>query len=170
MTVTEIISGILVREGSRFTMSETDPPTKYGITITDLSEFLDRSATIDEVRNMSEDTARLIYAKKYVKPFLRIEDEDVRIFVIDTCVLSGLYGGTKILQRCLEDIKVDGIFGPLTLVAVNDANPRELKRALIIERMRSLIHVALAGVPKNIISSTDLQYLLGWWNRVTNFL
>lgn len=58
---------VLKWERAEYTNTPGDPggPTKYGVTIVTLSHELGRRATIDDVKNMTEQTAMEIMRKKF---------------------------------------------------------------------------------------------------------
>jgi lysozyme family protein len=176
MSVEATISDVLVREGwPEFTNDPVDPggPTKGGITLKDLADWRGHPCTIEDLQNLGEPEARLIYEKRYVVDyhFNEITDAWVQDFVVDTGVLQGQDEAAKMLQRVLG-VKQDGAIGPITLRAlwVAMAHPVTLRLALVRERMHLLLDDMMYHVPEQYRETTNLKYRHGWWNRVADFL
>src|SRR5688500_7220555 len=90
ITDQSIIDMILRHEGGRFTDDPTDAggPTRWGITIPVLSQFLGRKATKADIIALTMDTASRIYRMLFVAPFSRLPDP-LRVNVIDMGVNAG---------------------------------------------------------------------------------
>jgi lysozyme family protein len=95
---------------------------------------------------------------------LGINDDAIQYFMVNFLVNSGPDRAIRGIQSVLG-VAVDGICGPETLGAINDANPKELLKSLVHNRMIHYIRTALSRVPKATIVTTDLAFLEGWWNR-----
>lgn len=93
-------------------------PTKYGITISTLSAFYGRICTVEDVEEMSEEVAGLIYQKNFWNPMAcgRMPD-GVDLMVWDFGVNAGPTASVRLLQK-LVGCAPDGSFGPKTLGAV----------------------------------------------------
>lgn len=172
MTPNQIIDAILVREGSAYTDRANDRggPTKYGITIATLSAWFGRPATIEEVQNLTEETARAIYHKNYITTpqFDRIVDPLVQELVIDTGVNHGQHRAAKWLQKVVRNtygavIVADGVVGPKTLAAVNAAPPRRLFYLYLRKRI-----AGYADIVQN--DPRQLENLEGWNDRAASFI
>lgn len=111
----------------------------------------------------SRDEAISIYYHRYIiRPgFVQIKNEKLRDFVVDWGVVSGPTLVTQKLQRVLQ-VEPDGVFGPLTLRALEKANPDRVLSQMIDERVRSAARLVQSR-PK------DLVFLLGWINRALSF-
>lgn len=171
MTIDEIIDDVIEREGKTYTNDPADPggPTKYGVTWHDLSEYLGRPCTAEDVQNLDEQTAHTILKNKYVAPWQFIWYMPLRILMIDTSVLHGIAGAKKILQRALG-VEDDGDIGPLTMNAFKQANQWLLSQRVLGERILSEVGIAIATVPPEIKNTTSLKFLKGWVNRALQFL
>jgi lysozyme family protein len=174
VTDDDIITDVLRREGSAFTDDPTDHggPTKYGITLRDLRVWRQSlTVTASDVEALTEADARAIYRQRYIADpgFDRIRDEWMRAFIVDCGVLQGPRNAVKFLQRALG-VVTDGVLGPVTLAALETAQVQPLRKAVIRERIQHLIACAVADVPPDVLSSTNLKYLRGWLNRATSFL
>lgn len=158
MTTDEIIDGLIDREGREFTDDPDDlgGPTKFGITRKTLSKWRGYQVTKADVQNMGEHEARAIYREMYVKRFGGIQWIPLRVFLVDWHVNGG--GPIPRLQRLLN-VTADGIIGPKTLAALENADAVDLHRELWRERM-VYYGTITRDRPKNA------KYILGWINRM----
>jgi lysozyme family protein len=86
MTVDQLITGILLREGGyRDDPSDRGGPTNFGITAATLGEWrrLGRPATRDEVRALETPEARAIYRARYVRPFETVPFGELQAQLVD---------------------------------------------------------------------------------------
>jgi lysozyme family protein len=166
MTDDDIIDGIIRAEGSTFTNDPTDrgSATKFGITQATLSDFLGRPATVEEVQNMAEDTARAIYQRKYITTpgFGRIVDDQVRAAAIDWGVNSGPATAIRSLQS-IVGVTIDGVLGPATATAINSTSQTKLLLALSKARA-----VYVAAICER--DPSQVRFIKGWTTRIWSFL
>lgn len=133
----------ILRHEGRYVDHPWDPggATNYGITIGTLSEHLRRRASKAEVRNISMDTVRAIYRKRY---WNRIRGDDlpsgVDLCVFDLAVNSGVSRAAKMLQAAVK-VPQDGAIGPATLAAVNARTPKVLINSITVDRLSFLIRL-----------------------------
>jgi lysozyme family protein len=157
----DIIGLILHHEGSAYTNDPVDRggPTKYGITLTALREWLHNPRlTAADVKALTEPTAREFYRTIHVRPFDRLP-EPVRVNVIDFGVNAGVRRAAITLQQIIR-ATVDGGIGPETIRLANarDWNPQYVgARLLFYERL-------IAADPSQI------KWRNGWHNRALAFL
>jgi len=162
----QIISVILEKEGgSAYTNDPDDPggPTKYGITLGLLKE-IQPDATVDTVKNLSEDRARQIYTTVFIvgTKFSLITDMKLRHLLVDTAVNCGRSRAIKWLQFSLG-VTPDGVFGPKTEKALLGMDAEVTYRHVAAYR---LVHyVDIAGANPKLE-----KFLRGWVARVTEFL
>jgi lysozyme family protein len=96
--------------------------TKYGISA---HEFPN-----EDIKNLTVDRAAEIYQQGYWKQnYSSIQDQHIANKLFDLGVLFGVGTATKVLQTTLGLISVDGIFGPGSLEATNQAEPVKLLAA-----------------------------------------
>lgn len=163
--ITQIITGILVAEGSEFTDHPADRggPTRHGITQAALSEHLGRPASLAEIQGLSEADAHAIYYERYVRlpgfGALLPLSEAITRELVDTGVNMGPAVVTQFLQRALNafnrngedygDIPVDGQCGQKTLTALtaylkarDGEGERVLLKALNCLQGERYVHIA----------------------------
>lgn len=162
----KIISEIIEREGYEFTNRPNDRggATKYGVTQATLSAYLGRPATADMVRMLTEVTARAIYRQMFIQTpgFNRIQNDRVRVFVIDSGVQHGPEDPIRWMQRAVG-VHVDGILGPVTAGAVNAFDQQALFAHLVACR---IVHYGELITEDH----SQAEFARGWMNRVAGFL
>ncbi|GHT91989.1 hypothetical protein FACS1894122_05210 [Alphaproteobacteria bacterium] len=130
--------------------------TKFGIS--------KRSYPHLDIKKLTQDQARQIY---FVDFWLKgkyesIDDEHIALKVFDLAVNVGIPQANKLIQRALRSTGVsvteDGIVGPVTLKAINNADSTDLLTALKSEA---------AGYYRLIanINPSQQRFITGWLNR-----
>lgn len=152
--------------------------TKYGVTQATLTHYLGRKATIQEVRNLTPDTARQIISSIYVQTPKIYLLEDRFLFEM---VLDWLYHSTlptpgkallpiKILQQCLNTLGgklvADGKMGVNTAAAANGTSLVFSKWALYNDYLDERIEFLL-GI--TVDRPANLKFIKGWHRRVRKF-
>jgi lysozyme family protein len=183
MSIEAIIEGVISREGG-FVDHPADRggPTNFGITQASWSAYIGRPATVEDMRRITRDQARVFYRREYViKPrFHEILDAHLRELVVDAGVHHGQRHAAKWLQAAASDesrgirLAQDGRVGALTLAAVNGADPLELYLWLVAYRVRlfgrlvsqdpELARARRAGF------NLQASFSGGWNNRAAEFL
>lgn len=177
MSDDEIIDGIIAREkGFVDRPADHGGPTNFGITMPTLAGYRKAAVTEDDIRNLQRDEAFRIYQEQFLADtnVHLITDDRVRLVVLDTCVLHGISGGIKLLQRALR-VAEDGHIGPATLAAIQQADPRRLALFVLAERASSEgAMVSHDGALQLLVAAghNDLQALnaFGWANRLNALL
>lgn len=108
----------LLEEGG-YVNDPQDPggPTNMGITFMTLSDWLHRTCTVDEVKNLTRATAAAIYHQNYWLPVNGNNlPAGVDLMVWDFGVNAGPQTSAMELQRIVGVIE-DGAIGPITLAA-----------------------------------------------------
>ena len=107
-----------------------------------------------------------IYFKHYYSPLYDfIVDEPIAFKLFDMGVLTGPRTATKLLQKAVIDsgytIKADGLFGPITLTAINVSN-------FYKKNLYELFLKRLQGHMKYLVfkNPTNYKFLKGWLIRV----
>jgi len=127
--------------------------TNYGIS----ARFLIQSgrvntkkAALDMVLAMTKERAGTIYRDDWWRPMnlAAVYSQTVATKVLDLSINMGIKTGAKMLQRCVNiiepesELTVDGILGPVTILAANRIDPYWVMAELRVaaaNRYRSLI-------------------------------
>jgi len=91
---------------------------------------------------VTEEEARAIYRRKYVDGpgFSKIVDSRLQHFLVDWGVISGPGIAIKYLQQAIGTT-VDGILGPKSLQAANEADPGRLLNQLVDARVLMMCRI-----------------------------
>ena len=118
--------------------------TKYGITIGTLGNWLGREATIEDVRALTQATAREIYHANYWRTCKCDElPQGIDYIVFDLAVNSGVGTAGRLLQESINGCKssvnpkgvvVDGVIGPVTAKTAHKPYIHDLLGVLVNTR------------------------------------
>ena len=152
----KIISHTLQNEGG-FVDHPSDPGgrTKFGITQRTYPEL--------DVENLTKEDAKEIYRRDWwLDVYDEIDDKVLAAKVFDTAINTGKHRAHRILQQAAnqlgQELEVDGIFGPLTLEAVNECDPKDL--------LTAFKQWQLSYYESLIKNNPDLEaFRRGWKNR-----
>lgn len=180
LTVDAIIGDVLRREGwPEYSDRPSDKggPTKGGITLATLADWLGRPASVAELRALGETEARAIYKKRYVfnHKLDAIADPFLLALMVDWTVTSWIDDPVKALQAILG-VTADGRFGAQTRAALaNVADKRRVYVEMIKARGRFFCDIALrhdADVAAFLKAhpKSQLHNLAGWTNRNLDFV
>src|ERR1035441_5923320 len=125
------VDNLIRLEGGYAEPPAVEQPTKYGITQTDWNYWLSKE-TATLVVGWPIDVANITtaHAEDYMlnewwnkAPFESINDQDLCTYIFQTCFLSGMDTGIKLVQQAAQllgsaNINVDGVLGTLTLYFV----------------------------------------------------
>ena len=173
MTVEEMIDAILVREGG-FVNHPDDRggPTNHGVTQATLSDYLQRDASVQDVKDLDIDTARDIYKKRYYQgPKIDLLPEPIQPFIFDCAINHGPRHAIKFVQKiCNESgfgqLSEDGLMGSKTAAGA-DQCCKEMGKwmflTLIQERKQFYLEIV-------VNDSSQKTFLKGWMNRANSFL
>lgn len=133
--------------------------TVDGVTLTTFRQFYGQDKTKDDLRNITPQQWRHIMKSGYwdVCKADQIESQKLAELIADWCVNSGT-ARIRNVQTILG-VKPDGAVGPVTLNAINSADPEELYRRLMSARV---------GWFEKIVARNPNQkkFLKGWLNRL----
>lgn len=151
--INQSIRKTLVHEGGYVNNPhDTGGATKYGITQKDMPGV--------DMHTITEDQAIAYYKEHYVKDgYTQINDQNVLDKLFDMGVLFGVKEAVILLQRVLHILE-DGVFGPMSLNAINSDGPsllQDYKTELVSHVMK-----VLAAHPG------DKVFAHGWINRVNS--
>lgn len=161
ITDAQIIAGILVHEGSAYTNDPADAggPTRFGITLVNLSSWRGRPCTAADVQRLTPAEAEAIYRAQYLRPFDRLGDP-LRVNVIDMGVNAGVGRATRLLQQ-MVGATVDGWIGPETITRITRT----------VDWTDLYVGFRLAFYEDLIVRKpTNLKWRPGWRRRALSFL
>jgi lysozyme family protein len=169
-----MIDQVLAKEGGYVDHpADRGGPTNLGITQATLSRFLERAASVEEVRNLDPETARDIYELRYYRgPRIDKLPDAIQPFVFDCAVNHGPRRAIRFVQSVCNDagfgpLVVDGLMGPKTKLTAHNAlsamGADWMLTALVEERQMFYI---------NIVANNESQrdFLKGWLSRARSFL
>lgn len=140
---------VLEHEGG-YVNNPLDPggETKYGIS--------KRAYPFEDIAGLTLERAKEIYKRDYWK-YDAVLDQRVANKLLDMAVNMGASQAHKIVQKALG-ITADGVFGPATLKAVNDAMPKTLLDEICARLCEFYCTIVLNSPEKKV-------FLLGWLRR-----
>lgn len=172
-SIKEMINDVLSKEGGYVNHpADKGGPTRFGITQATLSRFLERVATVEDVKNLDIETARDIYELRYYhQPRIDKLPEGIQPFVFDCAVNHGPRRAIQFVQTVCNEanfgpLAIDGQMGPKTK-AVADA---------CYEKMGVWMIMALVEERRmfyqSIVANNESQrvFLRGWLARANSFL
>lgn len=142
--------------------ADSGGPTMMGITQSDLSNFLGRPATVDEVKNMTLDTAKAIYRANYWVEALGQLSQPKATAIFDWGVLHGPVSGRQAAQRVANalgcSLSVDGQLGALSVAGLNKLADHAFCQAYAAE-IKATFDAIIAHNP------TQQVFRNGWYAR-----
>lgn len=142
--------------------------TKYGVILNTWKEYgydkdQDGDIDVEDLRIITHKDAKMIAKKIFWDYFKadRIRNQSIAELIVDWGYNSGRVTAARRVQRILK-VNADGIFGPLTIEAINRANQTKLFEAIKNDR-KEFIEYLVKSDPGQIV------FYRGWMNRVNSF-
>lgn len=172
-TIDQMIDDVLKNEGG-YVNHEYDKggPTNLGITQDTLSDYLNRQASIDDVKKLDKQTACAIYKKcYYTNPKIDELPLLIQPLMFDMAVNHGHKKAVKLLQELLSkkgyDIGIiDGVIGNKTCDGSKQAVDN-LGKVFVNNLVNMRISFYNAIVHNN---PSQKVFLKGWLKRARSFL
>lgn len=163
----DCIDYILENEGGYSDdLEDSGGPTNWGITQEDLARFMGHTVSPNDVRNMTRDTALMIYQRFYWGPLhmAELNNEKIATAVFDVGVNRGIVRGIKYAQRSCNqcgigpELVVDGHVGPKTIASLKLQHPTSFIESL---------YIIVAQGYRDIVSNNPSQsvFINGWLRR-----
>lgn len=167
MAVFEVaLAYLLQNEGNTFVNDPLDHggPTRYGVTMAVLSNYLGRQASISDVQNIEPQTVSAIYRMNYWTPIRgdKIQPQNVATALLDMAALTGCAQAVRMMQAAVGTTP-DGIMGPVTLSAINLAQPQAVLVSFSHKACSYFAAIALRD-------ATQAKFLSGWQLRAHRML
>lgn len=163
---TEFLNRVIEREGGYVDHpQDRGGPTKYGITQKTLSAFWGSQASAEDVEQITQRLARMIYDLMFWKQpgFDKLDcDENLAELLFDTGVNHGTVMAVTLVQRVVG-VNDDGILGPITRRAVNTYGFRKLFIDLLATRIEFYGRIVQGD-------SSQAVFITGWLRRMNHFL
>jgi lysozyme family protein len=135
-------------------------PTNMGITLPDLTAYLRRDATLDDIKNLTPQMASNIYRGIWDKAAIELlADPRLALVVFDQVVLCGPHAAICRLQTALGNVACTGVLGQQTRQEANNRHPM----ALIAKYLRLSAQAYMADVKKR---PAQFIFLGGWIDRL----
>ena len=182
-SIDNLIPFILKWEGG-FVNDPTDRggATNKGVTIATYEAYCKKKGlprqTVKQLKNIPDAHWREIVKTMYWDKWHAddILSQKVANILVDWVWASGIHGIKK--PQALLGVKVDGIVGDKTLLAVNCADPEELFAAIYQERVKFINAIVARSVAayekkigrkateKEVLKYTQKRFKNGWLNRL----
>lgn len=139
--------------------------TNFGITPKVYEEFFNKIPSVEDMRDLTKETAAQIYERFYVNPILRnlkvSEDHVALPQMVDMAINHGYSNMVTMLQRA-TGADADGKAGPKTIAAYMGVSPVELNQRLMQER-RKFYEAIVENDP------SQSKFFNGWIKRLEKF-
>lgn len=137
--------------------------TNWGISALLYEDYLGRPPSKRDMQAMTRNTARKIYQKRF---WDRIKGPEIRTQQVANVLLDGYVNhgrfGVQMIQEILGTAQ-DGVVGPITLRAINAAEPAQLVQRYV--QRREAAYRRLANT-----RAGQAKFLQGWLNRLKKFV
>lgn len=146
------VDALIQREGGYVNdPDDAGGETKYGISR--------RAYPHEDIRNMTRLHAAGIYRRDYWDAMRcdEINDQRVARVLFDTGVNIGVKGAVKMIQKAAGS-GIDGHAGPITLRAINEADPARLAAEFTLRRIEYYVKLAIKR-------KANQKFLAGWVAR-----
>lgn len=136
--------------------------TNKGVTIGTFRHFYGPLATVEQLKNITDEQWLNIFRAGYWHPWNadEIKNQSVANICVDWGWASGPGTAIKQVQRILG-VAADGKVGPVTLAAINGMAPRELFYKIHAARMTFIDAIVQRD-------SSQQRFIRGWKNRIND--
>jgi len=133
--------------------------TNLGVTQRVWEEFVGHSVTEADMKALTPQKVGSMYKLKYWNPsYCEVLPKGLDYVVFDFAVNAGTGRSVKTLQQAIGCV-ADGVIGPKTMAAINDANPKDLI-AKFSDARADFYQGIVARKPD------QARFIRGWLNRV----
>ena len=133
--------------------------TNLGVTQRVWEEFVGHSVTEADMKALTPQKVGSMYKLKYWNPsYCEVLPKGLDYVVFDFAVNAGTGRSVKTLQQAIGCV-ADGVIGPKTMAAINDANPKDLI-AKFSDARADFYQGIVARKPD------QTRFIKGWLNRV----
>lgn len=164
------INLIMANEGGFVNIAQDHGgPTKWGITLDDLNEWLKKPCSVKDLQNLSPSQAHEFYWDFYLQPMKldKLNNYAVIACLADCSVLYGVGTAVRFAQNVLNGygygLKVDDKMGDLTLDALNKINPK-----IFVTDFHAQILNRISEIASN--DPSQQIFVKGWTTRADRLL
>lgn len=164
MAIAKLLMPFILRWEGGFVNDPLDRggATNKGITIGTFRSFYGKDATVEQLKNITDEQWLHIFKIGYWNPWKadEISNQSIANIVVDWAWASGPVTSIKQVQSILG-VSVDGVVGPKTLSAVNSADQHALFSDIHASRLKFVEDI----VRRN---PTQARFLKGWKDRIND--
>jgi len=133
-------------------------PTKFGLQVSDVSEYYGYTCVANDVKNMTASEAALILKKLYWDYFQgdNITNQLLAEFIVDSGLLNGKQFIAIAIQELIGGLVADGLIGTKSIAAINSYSVIDLYNRLYGYRYHRF----------DQLKATYTQDYAGWINRL----
>jgi lysozyme family protein len=144
---------------------ENDPADRGGETNFGITQATADKLGVGDVKNLTIDTATDAYRKLFAQwGLLGMSDVNTFDLLVDCCTNHGPTNSIRWLQRALGIADADGIYGPVTQTAIDNATDW----SIIFANILSARIVFYGRIVQQ--DATQIKFIAGWLVRATSFL
>lgn len=134
-------------------------PTNWGITQATLSSFRGKPVSEQDVKNLTQHEAKMIYRSKYWNPLNcdAIKSAILSELLFDQGVNRGITAAAKTMQDAVG-AKADGMIGPKTIAMINEQADKKLALKFVFASQESY-----GRIVQN--DPSQVKFIVGWLRR-----
>ena len=134
-------------------------PTNWGITQDTLASFRGKPVSANDVKNLSQHEAKLIYRARYWNPLgcEEIQSKILAMIIFDQGVNRGIGAAARSIQK-LVGVKVDGMIGPQTIAAINEKQGKQLALDFVFDAQEAYGRIVQ-------YNNSQVVFIVGWLRR-----
>lgn len=137
---------------------------KFGISLSQLKDFIGREVSKDELRDLSPTVAREFYRKLYLENVSSIRSIAVKATYLSMAVHVGKSRAMQITQKAIsivdgKPLPADGVFGPATAALVNSLDPNLLGETMACEWARHALSTSSSNAMRPGLRKRIRAYL-----------
>lgn len=173
---TAAINNVIQIEGGYAEPPQVEQPTKYGVTQSDWSAYVNKEADNvkaglpTNVQDLTQQQAFDYYLSEWwsAQPFAKINDQSLANYLFQTCVLAGLKEGIELLQGAYNllvgaVLDLDGVLGPETLAQINVDGGVDISVIFTMRLLAARHYLSIVQA-----NQAKAVYLEGWMDRALN--
>ena len=134
--------------------------TNKGITIGTFRRFYGKDATVDQLKNITDEQWMHIFKRGYWDKWKAdyIKNQSIANILVDWAWCSGVVTSIKQAQKILE-VRTDGLVGSDTVAAINAADTK-----ILFDKIKRKRFEFVEDIVKRVPSQD--RFLKGWKNRI----